>query len=367
MKIIKAIFSTIALAFIIVTIWRLSTDAPPPNALLSAERSAKVIDIHAHTAGLGYGNSGCFINQKMRDNIRFKGYMWAMSTSVEELAEHGDAIMITKLSRDISASKLVDQAVVLAMDGYIDADGLLSDELTQVYVPNDYLAAEVKKYDNLLFGASINPNRKDALDRLQRAYDQGAVLVKWIPSIMNIDPSDPRHIPFYQRLAALKLPLLSHTGQEKSFADAKDELADPQRLILPLEQGVTVIAAHIASTGQNDGQDNFDRILPMFERYDNLYTDISSLTQANKLNYLAQALEIGSLDDRLLYGSDWPLLFFPLVSPWYHVNHIPPQTAMKVSKIHHIWDRDIALKRAFKVPESAFYRANEILRLPSQP
>ena len=111
------------------------------------------------------------------------------------------------------------------MDGIVDrTTGLLDETRTQIYIPNDFLARELPKYPNLLFGASINPNRKDSIELLERAAAQGAVLVKWIPSIMDIDPSDEYLIPFYQKMAELGIPLLSHAGMEQSFANARDEL-----------------------------------------------------------------------------------------------------------------------------------------------
>ncbi|NIT61545.1 MAG: metal-dependent hydrolase, partial [Aliifodinibius sp.] len=75
--------------------------------------------------------------------------------------------------------------------------------------------------------------------------------------IMYIDPSNPAFIPFYKKMVELNIPLLSHTGMEKSFAGARDELADPVKLELPLRLGVTVIAAHISTTGKSEGQGNF--------------------------------------------------------------------------------------------------------------
>jgi predicted TIM-barrel fold metal-dependent hydrolase len=326
-----------------------------------AEIEKSIIDIHVHVAGLGYGDSGCFIGAGMRDNFRFPFYLWAMGVSEKELQEHGDRLIIAKLSRAIAESKSISKAVLLAMDGYVDSDGNLDRERTQIYVPNEYLAREVRGYDNLLFGASVNPNRKDAILRLRQAYADGAVLIKWIPSIMNIDPADPRHIPFYREMARLGLPLLSHTGMEKSFASARDELADPRRLALPLEQGVTVIAAHIATTGKTEGEENFDRILPMFARYDNLYTDISSLTQINKLGYLARAREVIGLKERMVYGTDWPLQFFPVVSPWYHLRHIGLRNALRIGGIANRWDRDVALKSAYDLPPEVFKRSALVL------
>jgi uncharacterized protein len=322
-----------------------------------------IVDLHVHIAGLGYGDSGCFINETMRENFRFPFYLWAMDVTEEDLEKHGDRFLLQQLSGKIAASKTIDQAVILAMDGYVTESGELDRAKTQVFIPNDYVASETARYDNLLFGASINPNRPDAIERLRAAHANGAVLVKWIPSIMNIDLANPKHEPFYKAMAELRIPLLTHTGMEKSFAGAVDELADPHRLRLPLKLGVTVIAAHIATTGESEGQDNFERILPMFAEHPNLYADISSLTQLNKLGFLARALKTDGVTERMLYGTDWPLQFFPLVSPWYHVNHIGAEKAWNIGRIKNLWDRDVALKAAFGVPDSVFTRAGELLKI----
>jgi predicted TIM-barrel fold metal-dependent hydrolase len=323
--------------------------------------SKSIIDMHVHVAGLGYGDSGCFVNTDMRNNIRFPVILRAMDVTEEELEQHGDRIIFEKLSSRIAASEMVDKAVILAMDGYVTEAGVLDKNQTQIYVPNDYIARETAHIENLVYGASINPNRKDAIERLRAARRDGAVLVKWIPSIMNIDPADPRHLPFYRVMAELGIPLLTHTGMEKAFTNARDELADPLRLSLPLEQGVTVIAAHIATTGESEGQDNFERLLAMFAEYPRLYVDISSLTQINKLGYLARALAVEGLTERMLYGSDWPMQFFPITSPWYHLSHIGVGDAWRVSGIDNKWDRDVALKVAIGVPQEVFHRAATLL------
>jgi len=320
-----------------------------------------IIDAHVHVAGLGYGDSGCFVNSEMHDNFRFPVYLWAMNVSEDELVENGDKVLIRKLSEKIEQSESVNKAVILAMDGYVDnkgeTAGLLNKDKTQIYVPNDYIASEISHYDNLLFGASIHPARKDALVRLRKAKQQGAVLVKWIPSVMNIDPADSQYKAFYELMAELEIPLLTHTGMEKSFSTAIDELADPKRLIFPLELGVTVIAAHIATTGESEGQDNFERIKPMLHKYPNLYVDISSLTQLNKVNYLTKALSDDVIKSKMIYGTDWPLQFFPLMSPWYHINHISIRDAFHVGGIKNQWDRDVALKKALNVPNEVFTRS----------
>jgi predicted TIM-barrel fold metal-dependent hydrolase len=326
---------------------------------------AHIIDWHVHVAGMGFGGSGNFINEEMRENFRFEFFLSWMDVTEEQLEEHGDQILVKKLGDKIVQSKYVDQAVVLALDGVInEKTKILDRKKTQVYVSNEFVATQTAKYQSLLFGASINPNREDSLELLEEVYQQGAVLIKWIPSIMYIDPSDEKFIPFYKRMAELNIPLLTHTGMEKSFANAKDQFSDPRLLELPLRYGVTVIAAHIATTGESDGQDNFERILPMFDEFPKLYTDISSLTQLNKLGYLAKAIKHPGLTERMIYGSDWPLSSFPLVSPFYHMNHIGIKKSWRVSRYKNKWDLDIKLKEAFGVPETVFTRRLGILGAP---
>ncbi|MCU0559900.1 MAG: amidohydrolase family protein [Desulfobacterales bacterium] len=321
-----------------------------------------VVDWHAHTAGLGYGGSGAFVNEEMRENFRFQFFLRWVGVTERELEAEGDQLVIKRISEYIARSRLVDQLVVLAMDGIVDRNtGLLDERRTQIYVPNDFVAREVAKYPNLLFGASINPNRPDAIERLEQAASQGAVLVKWLPSIMDIDPSDESFIPFYRRMAALNIPLLSHAGMEKSFAHARDELSDPMKLLLPLKHGVTVIAAHMAATGRSEGQDNFERLLSILPAYPNFYADISSLTQINRLGYLVKALNIPWTIDHMIYGTDWPLQHFPVVSPWFHVKHIGLANAWRISGIRNLWDRDVALKQALGVPDHVFTRIVGVL------
>lgn len=332
-----------------------------PAAPTHPQPEKSIVDIHVHVAGLGYGESGCFINSAMRENFRFPIYLRAMGVTASEIEAEGDQILVRKVSQAVAESRSVSLAVILAMDGVIDDKGELDRTRTQIYVPNDYVATQTAKYDNLLFGASINPNRPDAVARLREAHALGAVLIKWIPSIMDINPADEKLKPFYLTMKELGMPLLTHTGMEKSFSHAQDDLADPKRLVLPLSLGVRVIAAHIATTGMSEGQDNFQRILPMFHKYENLYADISSLTQVNKLGYLKQALDQPHLRNRLIYGSDWPLQFFPLVSPWYHLNHIDPQTVKSIKQIENQWDRDVALKRAMGVNNEIFMLGKTLL------
>lgn len=325
-----------------------------------------VIDMHCHTAGIGAGGSGCFISAAMRRNIRFRFFLKAFGVSIDEIDRQGDGLILERLSTWLRQSRHVRVAVVLALDGVRDARGELDRSRTELYVPNDFLARQCARLPNLLFGASINPLRPDALDELDRVAGQGAVLVKWLPSIQGFDPDDARIEPFYRRLCDLGLPLLTHTGTEESFTRTDNALADPLRLVRPLEAGVTVIAAHCASNGKSDGERNFDRLLQLFGRYPNLYGDISSLTQVNRIGHLQMVLRHREIHKRLLYGSDMPLIATMATSPWFNALRVPPRTLLGLLRETNPWDRDVELKLALGMPPEVLSRAADVLCLESK-
>jgi len=330
----------------------------PPQPL----PQSKLLDIHCHTAGIGAGGSGCFISKEMEESWKLRHYLKGFGTSLEEVEAEGDAHVIRLISERLAQSRHVGQAIVLALDGVVNEQGELDRARTEVYVPNEFVAREVAKTTNLLFGASINPYRKDALERLEWAKTHNAQLVKWIPSIMAIDPADERLVPFYEKMIELRLPLLTHAGQERTFTHADDALCDPERLRLPLRIGVAVIVAHIASTGENSGERDTDRLRRLFAEYPNLFSEISSLTQINKLGYLREALTRPEFQGRLMYGSDFPLINTALVSPYYFPLNLTRARMTAIRRIDNPWDRDVALKRALGVPTDLFARSGEFFR-----
>jgi predicted TIM-barrel fold metal-dependent hydrolase len=210
----------------------------------------------------------------------------------------------------------------------------------------------------------VNPYRKDALERLEWAKAHGAVLVKWIPPIMEIDPSDPKLIPFYRKMAALNLPLLSHTGAEKSFSRADEDFGDPDKLRLPLSLGVTVIAAHMASAENYHGRRGPDRLAPLMREYPSLYTDISALTQINRFGCLKEALTKPEFSGRLVYGTDFPLINTLLVSPWYSFR-LSLHDKILIARTKNPWDRDVLMKHCLGVPTDTFARPASIF-IPSR-
>jgi len=320
---------------------------------------ADIVDMHCHVAGIGAGGSGCWVSPRLLHNWRFKIYLHSFGVSRQELMAQGDELIGDRISAALAQSKYVKRAVILALDGVIGADGQLDTNRTEVYVPNTFVATLCARHTNLLFGASINPNRPDALVQLAWAKAHGAVLVKWIPPVMAINPDDPQLIPFYQKMVALHLPLLSHTGEEKSFSRATEEFGDPEKLRLPLSLGVTVIAAHIASSAAYAGERGPDRLARLMREFPNLYTDISALTQINKPGSLREALTQPAFAGRLVYGTDFPLINTALVSPWYS-SRLSLREKWEISHTPNVWDRDVRMKQLLGVPNETFARSAQM-------
>jgi hypothetical protein len=318
-----------------------------------------IVDMHCHIAGIGAGGSGCYVSPKMRDNWRFNIYLHSFGVSRKQLEEQGDALVADHISASVAQSKYVSKVVLLALDGVVGADGQFDTNRTEVYVPDDFVAAMAARHSNLLFGASVNPYRSDAIERLVWAKEHGAVLVKWIPNIMAINPADPRIIPFYQKMAELHLPLLCHTGEEKSFSHADESLGDPENLKLPLSLGVTVVAAHTASSAKYHGERGPDRLARLMRTYPNLFTDISALTNVNKPGCLKEALTKPEFSGRLVYGTDYPLINTALESPWYSF-HLSLAEKWQISRTKNVWDRDVLTKHYLGVSTETFARSAEM-------
>jgi mannonate dehydratase len=129
--------------------------------------------------------------------------------------------------------------------------------------------------------------------RLQRAKDDGARAVKWLPAAMGIDPASPRCERFYDSLARNNLPLITHAGLELAVSGCgAHDLGNPLRLRRALDAGVRVVVAHCASIGEDRDLDrgsngpyveSFSLFVRLFEKYERqLYGDISAMTQVNR-------------------------------------------------------------------------------------
>jgi len=273
-----------------------------------------VIDVHVHLAALPDGDNGCYISPKMLRRPLSRFIMWKFGIDFRKPAE-SNAFYVERLLRELGRATLVEKAVLLALDGVYDAGGNLDATRTDFLISNAYALEVARTYpDRFLAGASVNPQRRDALDELERAAAAGAALVKILPNAQCFDPAESRYLPFYRALARLKLPLLSHVGYEFSLAGRDQSAGNPARLRNALEAGVTVIGAHGCSEGLFGYEPHLNTVREFVFRYPHFYLDASALTLPNRADMLFILKRHPEIQERLLFGTDYPLPVFALPS-----------------------------------------------------
>ena len=319
-----------------------------------------VVDLHIHTMCVEPDTSPCYISPAYRNSFKAK----VLEQGFRSIVNQGESKGVTfsaSIARAIRESKYVSKGVILALDGVV-TNGKLDLSKTQLYIPNKLVAKDAKAHPELLFGASINPERHDWQERLDEAVQQGAQLIKWLPSIQLFDPADVKHTAFYKEMARLKLPLLTHTGDEEAFIESNNIWTHPQRLRLPLSLGVTVIAAHAGVPGKSADESYTDSLAKLTKEFPNLYLDISSLSQINKIPYWDQVFSNKSIEGRLVQGSDFPLIATLLVSPFHSPHKLSLGQIKSIQSQDNIFDRGVMYKVALGVPPRVFNKGRSLLR-----
>ncbi|MDP1769910.1 MAG: amidohydrolase family protein [Nitrospirota bacterium] len=304
-----------------------------------------LIDCHVHLAALPDGDNGCFISPKMLKSPLFRFLFWKHGLSVNRPREANQKYL-DDLLVELRASRHVQKAVLLGMDGVYDHNGLLSREHTDFLISNDYVLKTAQAHPHeLLAGVSINPQRRDAIDEVHRCADAGAVLVKVLPNAKQFDPANPKYKPFYRALTERKLPFLSHVGYEFSLIGKDQSVGDPDRLRVALDEGATVIAAHACSYGLILYEKFLPTMRDFVQRYPNFYADISALTLPNRLKMLLHLRKYPEVHERLLFGTDYPLSVFH-VAAWGRVAF---GTLRKMMKTKNRFDRQVEVCNGLKL------------------
>ena len=287
---------------------------------------SRVLDVHVHVLGMGTDGTGCFVSPKMTslsspiEYLKFSIYEEAAGI---KNSDQCDVQYIDRLIGLMKTQAPHGRALLFAFDKFHDDDGTPVKESTEFFTPNEYVLKLSAKHPDLFVPcASVHPYRPDAVEALTQAVEAGAVAVKWLPNAMNIDPSSAKCDAFYDAMRALKVPLISHAGEEKAVhAEERQRLGNPLHLRRPLEHGVKVVISHCASLGQNpdldapEGNrpwvDNFDLFTRMMHepKWEGLlFGEVSAMTIVNRIGRpLDQVLRDERMQKRLMNGSDYPL------------------------------------------------------------
>ena len=335
--------------------------------------ASQVIDVHCHLFGTGDSGRGVWMNPAMASfaaPAQFVQRLFYLNAGcVHDHPGRVDTSVVDRLLNQAEGLEPGVKLLLLAFDWARDGRGTPLPERSTFHVPDDYASAVAKANPSAFeWAASIHPHDPAATDRLDRAVEQGALAVKWLPPAQDIDPSSSRCDPFYRRLATLKVPLITHAGDERAVRGHDETLGNPLKLRRALDFGVRVVVAHCASLGVARDLDRgpagapvssfslFGRLMDEPAHRGRLFGDLSAITLGNRTEeVLATLLARTDWHPRLLNGSDYPL---PGVLPLVALDTFAARgmlAAETVPVLREIRDHnailfDLVLKRALRNP-----------------
>ncbi|MFA5832123.1 MAG: hypothetical protein WDA22_01480 [Bacteroidota bacterium] len=315
------------------------------------------IDMHVHVGLLGdqWGGLGKMSDWFTRQPV-FKIFLLYARIDPDIVC---DQVLHEKTIETINTSTL-DRVVCLALDPVFDIRGNERKELSHMWIDNAYIQKLQKDAgEKVLFGASVHPYDPKFKKRIAACVDQGAVLLKWLPSAQQINLADERVAEAMKFLATAKngkpLPLLLHVGPEyaiessdqrtksydfltwgftdnvKNWFLGRDKWFVPEveqirsNIRTGLDEGMTIIFAHcglpyFASgiAGKFLEHSDFNEISEYLNNnkvksYNGqCFADVSAFCTPFRQNYFEDVAKLPS--EYLIFGSDFPTPAFELTS-----------------------------------------------------
>ncbi|MCS6851742.1 MAG: amidohydrolase family protein [Gemmataceae bacterium] len=318
------------------------------------------VDLHVHLAALPTPDNGCLLSARTRRLPLARWLLWRLNIDLAD-PEGSNRRYVELLAERVRTSRWVRQVVLLGFDGVYDAAGRLDPARTHFMISNDYLFAVCRQFPEFLPGPSINPQRRDALDEVDRCAAAGAVLVKLLPNVQHINPAEPRYRPFYRRLAEHRLPLLVHGGHEFALGAVDQSLGDPNLVQPALDEGVTVITAHAGSTGLLLVENLWLRVQRLIRRYRHYYLDSSALCSPNRFLTALKIRRCPEMQERLLYGSDYPVPVLPQPFVW----QLGWRRCRELAREANPLDRNVEVQRALGYRFASWPPGTRLAALPS--
>jgi hypothetical protein len=185
------------------------------------DSSNSIIDMHFHVGLLGdkwpkWGK----LDPWYQRQLTFKIFLLYARVDAHRLC---DAELRRKTLETIDECDL-DHVVCLALDPVYDEGGKRHEDMSYMWVDNDYVLDLKKelgdeKGKKVLLGASVHPYDPNFSERVKKYVDLGAVFLKWVPSAQQINLAREPVRKAMERLATAgpggrPLPLLLHVGPE---------------------------------------------------------------------------------------------------------------------------------------------------------
>ena len=295
------------------------------------------------------------MSEKYRRELVYKSFLLFVRMKESDVCDK----TLRERTLETIRSSGVDKVVCLALDPVYEPGGARREDLSHVWVDNDYVLDLRKELpDRILLGASVHPYDPAFKDRVKKYVDEGAVLLKWIPSSQQINLAEEKTATAMKFLATAgpggkPLPLLLHVGPEFAIPSS-DERTNPynylhwsgwdsflnfmrfgkkwhvpkvkkihQNLESALNEGTTIIFAHCGLPyffagflGGIFEHSEFKEVRTYLERAargefkGECYADVSALATPFRKAYFESVRNLPP--DRLLFGSDFPTPIFEL-------------------------------------------------------
>lgn len=280
----------------------------------------KTVDIHSHLL------SADVKFDRFYDKLALAFFAKKFDINRSELIKNGFEGYKSNFARLIKSSNFVQKSVVFGVDAKFDESGNLVHKDKTVCASNEEVFAFYEQNPNEVVPFfSVNPNRKDALNLIEKYHKMGFKGGKLLHSYWETDLNDKRYEPYFRLLSELGLPLVIHVGDENSLASNK-ALESIEQLKSPLNLGCRIVCAHMGASSDGvlsmfsrDPEKlgaNYFTLLRWLREFDGLYADVSALLCINKARILPHLKTQTKIHDKILFGTDFPVPFSVILSSY---------------------------------------------------
>ena len=165
------------------------------------------------------------ISSNMRNDVPFKIFLLYNRIPAGQVS---DAVLRQR-SLEVILQSSMDYVVCLALDAVYARDGTRRADISTMWVSNEYVVELARDFADMLpsnerhrrgilLGASVHPYAPNFEARVRWCVEQGAVLLKWLPSAQQFNLADDKVGKALEFLATARhgkpLPALIHVGAE---------------------------------------------------------------------------------------------------------------------------------------------------------
>src|SRR3990170_6109141 len=201
-------------------------------------------------------------------------------------------------------------------------------------VPNDHIAAAVRKHPDVFLGFGIvDPwQGKLAVQEVRRCKEELGLhgIGEFNPARQHFYPNDPRFYPVWEEIQKQKLPVLFHSGMAAAGAGTPGGMGTKLKYTQPIHidevaadfPELQIISAHPSWPWQAES-------LAVARHKANVYIDLSGWAPKYFSPELVQYVNT-IIQDKVMFGSDWPALSVERWMEEFNQISIKPEVRPKI-------------------------------------